>query len=132
MSHIFRPMLLTSSLARNGTTTAFAYPQIWPGSTSFCLLSGWTESGDLTLTSRMPSRSPSKPWPYQTIMSGCTGLRRYSTWSSKHNCQCPRTHLATSCFRLTLLLSCSMKFSLYPFDEQNCHLSMESCKYIHQ
>ena len=30
--------------------------------------------------------------------------------------------------RLTLLLSCSMKFASYPHDEQNCHLSMESCE----
>lgn len=28
--------------------------------------------------------------------------------------------------KLTLLLSCSMKFALYPHDEQNCHMAMES------
>jgi hypothetical protein len=31
-------------------------------------------------------------------------------------------------FRLTLLLSCSMKFNAYPHDMQLCHLSMESCE----
>ena len=31
----------------------------------------------------MPSRSPSRQWPYLTTMSGSTGQRRFSTWSSK-------------------------------------------------
>ena len=32
--------------------------------------------------------------------------------------------------RLTLLLSCSMKFNKYPHDEQLCRLSMESSKFV--
>ena len=79
----FRPMLPTSFLARSGTTTASGYPQTWPESTSFCPLSGSTKSGDLIRTSRMPKKLHSRPWPYQTIMSGFTGLRRFSIWSSK-------------------------------------------------
>ena len=31
--------------------------------------------------------------------------------------------------RLTLLLSCAMKFESYPHDEQVCMMSMESCEY---
>ena len=31
--------------------------------------------------------------------------------------------------RLTLVLTCAMKFNKYPHDEQICKLSMESCKF---
>jgi len=32
-------------------------------------------------------------------------------------------------FRLTLVLSCAMKFESYPHDTQICSMSIESCKY---
>lgn len=33
--------------------------------------------------------------------------------------------------RLTLLLSCAMKFESYPHDTQTCTMKIESCKYLH-
>lgn len=33
-------------------------------------------------------------------------------------------------FRLTLVLSCAMKFESYPHDTQICSMSIESCKYF--
>ena len=64
-------------------------------------------------------------------MCGSTTQRKYFTWLSKFYTESLLEHNSckTVWFRLTLLLSCSMKFSQYPFDEQNCHLSMESCKW---
>lgn len=33
------------------------------------------------------------------------------------------------CFRLTLVLSCAMKFETYPHDTQICSMMIESCEY---
>lgn len=33
------------------------------------------------------------------------------------------------CFRLTLVLSCAMKFESYPHDTQICSMMIESCMY---
>ena len=78
----------------------------------------------------MQSKSPSKRWQSQTTMFGSIGRKKSSTWWSKFSF----SHLVPIremwlILRLTLLLSCSMKFSMYPFDEQHCHMSMESCKW---
>lgn len=40
------------------------------------------------------------------------------------------TIFITYTFRLTLELSCAMKFEAYPHDTQNCSMMIESCKYI--
>lgn len=33
--------------------------------------------------------------------------------------------------RLTLVLSCAMKFEIYPHDTQYCSMMIESCKFLH-
>ena len=126
----FRHMLRTYFLDKSGMITGWGSPPTWRENISSCQSSGSTGSGGLTPTSRMPSKSPSKQWPSQTTMFGSIGRKKSFTWWSKFSF----SHLVPMremwlILRLTLLLSCSMKFSMYPFDEQHCHMSMESCKW---
>ncbi len=53
-------------------------------------------------------------------------LSSYAGWPSYPPAQ---VDLTFALFRLTLLLSCAMKFNKYPHDEQLCKLSMESSKW---
>ena len=123
-------MLRTYFLDKSGMITGWGFPPTWRENTSSCPSSGSTGSGDQTPTSRMPSKSPSKQWRSRTTMFGSIGRKKSFTWWSKFSF----SHLVPMremwlILRLTLLLSCSMKFSMYPFDEQHCHMSMESCKW---
>ena len=78
----------------------------------------------------MQNKSPFKRWQSQITMFGSIGRKKSSTWLSKFSFSLlvPIREMWLI-LRLTLLLSCSMKFSMYPFDEQHCHMSMESCKW---
>ena len=53
------------------------------------------------------------------------GLTSYKYTS----CQILFSNASNFSCRLTLVLTCAMKFNKYPHDEQICKLSMESCKY---
>ena len=53
------------------------------GNINCCPLSGSIRFGDLTHTLRTPRRWLFRRWRFQIIMSGSTGQRKYSTWSSK-------------------------------------------------
>lgn len=100
-----------------------------------------TASGDQIVFLKMPKKLLSTKWAYQTTICGCIRTSRYCTCQSKlilrplvHNYPTmdAKMFLMNSFsfytfFRLTLVLSCAMKFESYPHDTQVCSMMIESC-----
>ena len=79
-----------------------------------------------SLVERAPKLKPFTE-PFSTVVDfEVVLLSHYSNHGASAPCSCfmPATFMC----RLTLILSCSMNFKMYPHDTQQCAMKIESCK----
>lgn len=115
-----------------GATLDLGFLKIWARSTGFSTWSGCTRSGDPIASSKTPKRSRFTRWRFPITTCGFITIRRCFTCPSKGGCFnaiWANVKVFTLVhFRLTLVLSCAMKFESYPHDIQVCSMMIESCK----
>lgn len=104
------------------------------------MLIGCTTFGGQTVSLRMLKKSHFTKWAYRIIICGYTTIKLCSTCLSgylayiitiKHlkNNTFKFLIISYTFFRLTLVLSCAMKFESYPHDTQICFMMIESCEF---
>ncbi|XP_036141819.1 glycine receptor subunit alpha-3-like isoform X2 [Monomorium pharaonis] len=105
-----------------GETLGYGYQKTCPKITVYLTWIGCIISGDPTVSSRMQKKLLFTRCQYQTIIFGYITTKRYFTCPRKRNIR----------FRLTLVLSCAMKFESYPHDTQICSMMIESLSHTTQ